>query len=389
MTEPQPGFAGDLYSDAAILDPHPLYRAIRDLAPAVWLRAHDTWAIGRFHDVRRALRADGVLISGRGVALNESVNAQPARTTLTSDGELHRRRRAVLMKPMMPSALEEVRATIERLADELVAKLASRESFDGIADFARHLPVSVVSHLVGLPEEGRERMLDWAAATFDALGPPNARGRAGGPVLLEMARYALEVERERLVPGGWAARLFSAADAGRLDPEDVPGLLIDYIAPSLDTTILATGHLLFLLGSHPDQWELVRRDPALVPAAVHEALRFESPVRAFTRFAEKPYQDDGLSIAAGDRVLLLFGSANRDERRYAEPDRFDVTRDARDHLGFGHGVHRCAGGHLAQLELEALLRALVTRVRHIEVGEPVALLNNVLRGYRSFRASFR
>jgi cytochrome P450 len=384
----RPELAADLYADAAILDPHPLYRAIRDLAPAVWLPAHGVWAIGRHADVRAALRADEVLVSGRGVALNPFVNEQPARTTLTSDGELHRRRRAALMKPMMPSALVPVRATVERLADELVAKLVSRDGFDGIADFARHLPVAVVSHLVGLPEEGRERMLDWAAAMFDLLGPPNARGGAAEPVVVEMIRYAASVRRERLLPGGWAAQLFAAADAGRLDPEDVPGLLIDYIAPSLDTTILATGHLLYLLGSHPAQWELVRADPALVPAAVNEALRFEAPVRAFTRFATKPYHADAVAIPEGERVLVLFGSANRDERRYADPDRFDVTRDARDHLGFGHGVHRCAGGHLAQLELEALVRALASRVRRIEVGMPVPLLSNVLRGYRSFQASF-
>jgi cytochrome P450 len=388
VTTVRPELAADLYADAAILDPHPLYRAIRDLAPAVWLPAHGVWAIGRHADVRAALRADEVLVSGRGVALSALVNDTPARTTLTSDGELHRRRRAVLMKPMMPSALVEVRATVDRLAGELVASLAARGSFDGITDFARHLPVSVVSHLVGLPEDGRERMLDWAAAMFDVLGPNNARAQAAAGAVFEMIHYAAGVDRARLAPGGFAAQLFAAADAGRLDPEDVPGLLVDYIAPSLDTTILATGHLLYLLGSHPEQWDLVRVDPALVPAAVNEVLRFEAPARAFTRFATKPYHADGVAIPEGERVLVLFGSANRDERRYADPDRFDVTRDARDHVGFGHGVHRCAGGHLAQLELEALVRALVSRVRRIEVGAPIPLLSNVLRGYRSFPASF-
>ena len=111
-------------------------------------------------------------------------------------------------------------------------------------------------------------------------------------------------------------------------------------------------------------------------------------MRGFTRLATKPYHADGVEIPEGERVLVLFGSANRDERRYADPDRFDVLRDARDHVGFGHGVHRCAGGHLAQLELEALLRALVSRVRRIAVGTPVPLLSNVLRGYRGFPASF-
>ena len=378
----------DLYADEAILDPHPLYRAIRDRAAAVWLPAQQVWALGRFEDARAALRADGVLLSGRGVALSTLVNDMPATNTLSSDGETHRRRRAVLMAPMMPKALVEARGEIERLAGALVDDLVARGSFDGIADFARHLPVSVVSRLVGLPEAGRERMLEWAGATFDALGPANARMQASAGPFLEMAKYIVQVDPTTLRPDGWAARLFTAGGEGRLSPEEVRGLLVDYIAPSLDTTILAAGHLLWLLGSHPAEWERVRANPELVPAAVHEALRYEAPVRAFTRFAAEPYEAGEVAVPAGERVLVLYGSANRDERRYAEPDRFDVAREARDHLSFGYGVHRCAGGHLAQLELESLLRALVARVRRIEVGAPKILMNNVLRGYASFRAAF-
>jgi cytochrome P450 len=385
----RPELALDLYSDDAIRNPHPLYRAIRDRAPAVWLPAHGVWAIGRFDDVRAALRADAVLVSGRGVALSDLVNGQPGVTTLMSDGELHRKRRTVLMKPMLPSALAEVRAEVEELATAVVSDLLARDSFDGIADFASRLPVAVVSRLVGLPETGRERMLDWAKATFDVLGPLNERARASVGPFLEMAKYATELPRHELALRGWALRLFAAADAGQLTAEEVRGLLIDYIAPSLDTTILGTGSLLHLLGSHPEQYDHVRAHPEAIPAAVHEALRFESPVRAFTRFAESDYEAGDISIPKGDRVLILYGSANRDERRYREPDRFDVSRDARDHVAFGHGVHRCAGGYLAQLEMESLLRALVARVRRIEVGHATPLMSNVLRGHASFRAAFR
>src|SRR5262245_16438445 len=269
----------DLYTDEALGDPHPRYRAIRDRAPAVWLPAHQVWALGRYDDVRAALRADDGLVSGRGVALSERVNQVPSTTTLVSDGEVHRRRGATLMRPMMPSALADARREIERLADALVEDLAARPSFDGVADFARHLPVTVVSRLVGLPEAGRERMLEWAAATFDAVGPANARAeRALGP-FAEMLHYAFKVEREALRKDGWAAGLFDAADAGALEPDELRGLLIDYIAPSLDTTIQGAGHLLYLLGAHPEQYERLRADPALVPSAVHEALRFEAPVR--------------------------------------------------------------------------------------------------------------
>src|SRR5262245_27807432 len=132
-------FDADLYSDAALADPYPLYRGIRDLGPAVWLSAHEAWAIGRFDDVRAALRADDVLVSGHGVAMNDLVNVTGSRVTLTTDGDVHRQLRAVLMKPMMPSALRAVQAEVERLADDLVARLLARDAFDGIADFAQYL----------------------------------------------------------------------------------------------------------------------------------------------------------------------------------------------------------------------------------------------------------
>jgi cytochrome P450 len=338
---------------------------------------------------RGALRADDVLVSGRGVALNDVVNANVARVTLTTDGQVHRSLRRTLMKPMMPSALVSVEAEIQQLADRLVAELVTRDSFDGIVDFAQHLPLSVVSRLVGLPEAGRLRMLEWAGATFDALGVMNERGQQAFPALQGLGRYVAKLDRRQLRPEGWAARLFAAADQGQIEPSDVTGMLIDYVAPSLDTTILGTGHLLFQLGRHPEQWDLVRADPALIPRAIDEALRLESPVRAFTRVAVGDYDVDGTTIPADDRVLVLYASANRDERRFPDPDRFDVTRDAKDHVGFGHGVHRCAGSHLAELEMQALLRAMAPRVRRIEIGDPVIALNNVLRGYRGFRVSFQ
>lgn len=388
MNATRPELDIDLYGDEAIADPYPLYRVIRDLGPAVWLSAHGVWAIARFSDVRAALRADHVLVSGRGVAMNELVNSNASRVTLTTDGDVHRRLRSALMKPMMPSALKDVEAEIRKLADALVAQLLERESFDGIVDFAQHLPLSVVSRLVGLTDLGRDRMLEWAAAMFDALGVMNQRGERALSLVWELASYVGNLERSQLRPDGWAARLFAAVDEGRIEPGDVTGMLIDYVAPSLDTTILGTGHLLFQLGRHPGQWDLVRNDPALVPRAIDEALRLESPVRAFTRVAVEDYAVDGTVIPAGDRVLIMYAAANRDERRYPDPDRFDVTREAKDHLGFGHGVHRCAGSYLAELEMEALVRAMAARVRRIEVGAPAVALNNVLRGYRGFRASF-
>ena len=204
----------------------------------------------------------------------------------------------------------------------------------------------------------------------------------------ESFNYTLGLTREDVVPGGWAAQLFDAADDGILDRKDIPGLLQDYIAPSLDTAIFSIGHMLHKLGRHPEQWAQIRADEKLIPGTVNEVVRIESPIRAFTRYAETDYvvgagTDEERTLPAGSRVAVIYASANHDERHYDDPDAFDIHRKNTDHLGFGYGVHTCLGRHLAKLELTVLLEAMARKVERIEVGEPVYVRNNVLRGFES------
>ena len=132
--------------------------------------------------------------------------------------------------------------------------------------FSSHLPVSIVAELVGLNEEGRQNMLRWAAATFDALGTLNERGTAALPTLFELGAYIQGLGRDKVAPGGWAARLFDAADRGELSPDEARSMVIDYVAPALDTTILATGFMLYFLATTPGAYETVRENPDVVPA---------------------------------------------------------------------------------------------------------------------------
>nr|WP_277923763.1 cytochrome P450 [Sphingomonas sp. TREG-RG-20F-R18-01] len=154
-----------------------------------------------------------------------------------------------------------------------------------------------------------------------------------------------------------------------------------YVIPSLDTTILAKGHLLANLARNPDQWAILRERPELAPAAVLEGVRRDSVIRWFSRVAASDYTVDGVIVPEGSRVMLLYGCANRDERRYENPDRFDVTRDARDHLAWGTGPHMCAGMHLARIEMEVLLEALLEADVKLEAGEPELGSNSGLYGY--------
>lgn len=292
------------------------------------------------------------------------------------------------MAPMMPRSLEELSTRLEHIAARLVDDLVERGSFDGVGDLAHHLPVTVVSHLVGLPEAGRQNMLKWSAAVFNVIGPLNERARDSVDSLLEMSMYAASLTREDLAPDSWGALVFRAADEGKIDDQEAAGLFIDYLAPSLDTTIHAISHMINLLGTHPEQWDKVRHDPSSVVPAVEEVLRFEAPVRGFTRVATCDTDIAGCKIHEGARLWVLNGSANRDERKYENPDVFDVTRGAADHLAFGHGAHLCAGVHLARLEMRVLLEAMRQRVATIEVTDRSVSENNILRGWVSLETHF-
>jgi cytochrome P450 len=147
----------------------------------------------------------------------------------------------------------------------------------------------------------------------------------------------------------------------------------------MDPTIAAIASMVRRFALHPDQWDLVRDDPGLVPAAFNETLRIDSPVRLFTRVATREVQVDGLVLPAGSRIVLVMGSANRDERHYPDPDRFDVRRNPTDHLAFGNGVHYCVGAPLARLEAYAVIGALARRVSRIRLLEERQHLNNIIR----------
>jgi cytochrome P450 len=139
--------------------------------------------------------------------------------------------------------------------------------------------------------------------------------------------------------------------------------------------------------NNPDQWDLVRTDPQLMPSAVNEVLRYDAPVHGFSRYVARDVDIDGVLLPAGSRAIVFFGAANRDERKYPDPDRFDVLRRPGDHLGFGAGPHACVGMNLARIEMLALFSALAKRVQHFTILQHEPLLNNVLRGFKTLRVA--
>lgn len=377
----------DLYDEAALRDSREVFARIRDAGPTVWLPRHKLFAIGRFEDVRAALRDDAVFRSGAGVAANPMANRLGRDTTLFSDDETHNRRRRVLMESLGAKALVPTEPQINDEAQLIVERLASGEPFEAAHDFSSHLPLSVVADLVGLKEDS-DRMLRWAAATFDVLGPLNGRGRRGARRSLGLLFYSKLLRPGSVRPGSWAASVFAARDRGEVSAAEARSLIIDFVAPALDTTILATTHLLWMLARNPQAWDQIRAEPELGQRAVVENVRIASPLRGFTRTVIEDTQVDGVELARGSRVVLLFGAANLDESAFPDPESFRLDRPSGVQLGWGHGAHTCVGLHLAKLEMNALVRAMSPRVAAVEAGEPERLLNNTLQGISRLPARF-
>jgi cytochrome P450 len=174
---------------------------------------------------------------------------------------------------------------------------------------------------------------------------------------------------------------------GEITLHQALGLILDYVAPSLDTTIFATSNALWLFALHPKSWDSIRGNPALIPAAINEVLRIESPIQTFSRYVTRDTDVDGVQVPQGSRALVMFGSANRDERKWQDPERFDIHRKAAEQLAFGHGEHLCVGLPLARLELRALLASLAKRVKRFEILEVKRSINNTLRGLEKLRVS--
>jgi cytochrome P450 len=372
----------DLWSSANLDDPYPAYRELRDLGPAVWLERHGVWAITRHKDVRASLLAADLFSSASGVSMNAQANADDEGVMVCTDDPEHRKLRSIFIRPLMPKTLAVQKERFAALAEERIAALLERASFDGICELAHLLPLTVVTELAGFTEHGKKNMLRWAAAIFNSMGPADSPlTQAGFRESADAIEYLATLDRNDLDPDGWTAALFRAADEGELTHEKARLMLMDYLGPALDTTINGLGNALWLFARNPDQWDLLRADPGLMSAAIDEALRMESPVRAFARLVTRDCDVDGVALHAGSRALMVFASANRDERRYDQPDRFDITRNARDHVAFGYGTHMCAGRNLGLLEITAVLDVLVRRVKRIELLGAVRASNNLLRGF--------
>jgi cytochrome P450 len=378
MTTP-PTSDVDLFADDVLNDPYPTYAALRELGSVVHLPANDIYVLTRYDAIREALGDWETFSSAHGVGFNPMVNEALAGTSLASDPPQHTALRAALTENLSPRALRGLKGQIDARADALVAELVEKGSFDAIDAIARQFPLEVVADLIGFTGEVRGHMLAWGKAANQVIGPLNQRTAESFPIAGELYAWCANVTKADLVEGSVGYGIFEAEERGAIPAGSAGPIIHQYLAAGVENTVSAIGNILALFAAHPDQLDLVRKDPSLIPAAFNEVLRFWAPINVWGRETTREAEIDGFAIPAGARVGVGFGSGNRDERHYDEPDTFDVTRNPVDHLSLGYGVHGCAGQGLARLEAHAIIDALARRVGRLVVGEEVRVAHNITR----------
>jgi cytochrome P450 len=368
----------DLFADEVLLDPYPYYAELRELGAVVHLPANDVYALTRYDVIRDAL-GDPETFSSRSIGFNPMVNEALQGTSLASDPPVHAQLRATLTENLSPRALRGLKTRIDAKAEALVGELVAKGSFEAIDALARAFPLEVVADLIGFTGHVRDNMLRWGQAAMQVIGPMNQRTAENFPIAGELYAWCAGVTAEDLAPGSVGRGIFDAEVRGDIPPNTAGHIIHQYLGAGVDSTIAAIGNIVALFGTYPEQFDLVRKDPSLVPSAFAEVLRFWAPINAWGRHVATDVEIDGATVPAGSQAAILLGAGNRDRRHYESPDAFLVERNPVDHLTFGYGPHGCAGQGLARLEAHAVIESLATQAQRLVLGEELRVPSNITR----------
>jgi len=360
----------DPFSDENIADPYPLFARMREMGPAVFVKPHGYYAVGRHAEAGIVASDYGRFSVAGGVGMSDirKPGAWRTRSPISEiDPPEHTQVRAALQKILSPLVVKGWKDKFAHRAEEIAEQVVARGTVDGVADITEAYVLQVFPAVLGI-DVPPERIKLTGELNFNQLGPNNARvARA-----LELAEpimdwYQQVLQREHMLPGGFGEKIYEAEDAGAFEKGTAPLHVRSFFRAGVDTTIAGIGSTLKLLSEHPEQLALVKANPALVKGAFEEALRLESPAQVMFRVTTGEVDLSGVRLRADTKVGYHIGAANRDPRQWTEPDRYDVTRQTSGvHRSFGVGAHVCIGQMISRLEAESVLGALIRRIRRIE-----------------------
>jgi len=362
------------FSDPAFqADPHPEYARWRRETPVrrVLLPSGVTvWLVTRYEDARQALsdpRLSKAIHWGEGA---DPIAAATSRHMLSADPPDHTRLRRLVSGAFTTRRIEALRPRIEEITDELLAAMTGRDRVDLIDAFAFPLPIQVICELLGVPAADRDSFRAW---TTVIVGGTQTRDQQHD-AMRAMASYIRDLIAERRTHGGadLLSGLVEVRDAGdRLSSDELSSMVFLLLIAGHETTVNLIGNGVHLLLAQRDRWDRLRADPALLPGAIEEFLRFEGPVETSTyRFATEDLELGGSAIGAGEPVLVSLLAADRDESRFPDHDELRFDRTQNPHLAFGHGIHYCLGAPLARLEAQVAFGKLLARFPELKLAVP-------------------
>lgn len=368
-------------------DPFPHYARLRAEAPVAWNATQGFWALSRYAEVHEVSTAPQRFSSKGGILTMEIGIEYPSPPTMMhTDPPEHTAYRKLVQpgfKPSLMTALEPVAR--ERLLD-LLGRITAEEPVEFVEAVAVPYPLRIVSDLLGLPDEDWERFFDWSEAMIP--GALDLSPERRDEIQAEMRAYFMAVIAEKRADP--QEDLISVLAAEDLNDDELYMFLNQLLVAGNETTRNTISGGLWALAEHPDQWQRLVDDRSLVPSAVEEILRWTTAVISFMRTATADTDLGGVPIAAGDPVLMLYSSANRDEAQFGPTaDRFDVARNPNHHLAFGFGAHYCIGAALARLEVRLVLEGLLDRFGRLEPAGPVAYSpSDIIAGVTSAPLTF-
>ena len=384
---------GSFFGPETLEDPHPFFAWLRREAP-VW-RVPETghWLVSRYEDVRRACQDPetftarlGAVVTrderGAVTLLDIGLADTPHGSVLgVADGAPHTRHRQAVGRTFSPRRLRELESAAREIAGECVARCLRAREVDLVRDFARPIPRRLMTVLLGLPVEDEERIEAWSDGQISLMGGLPARdelARAGRASAAFVAYLDAHLERALREPGpgvvGDLARSVRGDAETPLSRAEAVGILVQLVVGGNETTVGLIAAAARFAAELPGMWERLRAGPDEIPAFVEESLRLETPAHGNYRRTTRAVSLGGVALPRGATLALLWGSANRDEREFPDPDRFVLHRpNLKGHLGFGHGDHFCLGSALARLEARVALEELLSRAASVRVPRPEAL----------------
>ena len=362
------------------------YAWFREHEPVAWDDVNELWGLFRHADVVEVESRDDVFINSDRAkgGYRPNIPADPAIIGL--DNPLHSQRRKLVSRRFTPRSVAAREERVREVVVDLIDSALERGKVDVVADLAAPLPARMIGWLLGFPEDAWPQLRDWSERTIMLGGGPRYMNDDGLAAFTEFLSAASELyDEKQRCPGDDTMTTWTTAeiDGTPLDKREVLADCLLLLDGGAETTRTVIARSILELAARPDQWALLR-DGADIATATEEFIRWVSPIHNMCRVAREDYELGGVTIKAGQQVVLMYGSANRDPAHFPEPERFDVTRKPNDHIAFGLGTHFCLGAGLARLEIRVFFEEFVRRIDEVRVvSEPVEMPNAFVYGLRS------